>query len=78
MKILYDRKKSRNFIDIDSRGMNKFHNAIDWLGGLPYEVCDPEVLFAFLKQNGFEDPIYFKDKNEGGCFIAIIRKSLWL
>lgn len=75
MKILYDRKKSRNFVDIDSRGMNKFHNAIDWLGGLPYEVCDPEVLFAFLKQNGFEDPAYFKDKKDGGCFIAIIKKK---
>ena len=55
--------------------MNKFHDALDWLGGLPYDVADPEVLFSWLKDRyGFE-VIYFQDRNGGGNFTGILQKK---
>jgi 2-polyprenyl-6-hydroxyphenyl methylase/3-demethylubiquinone-9 3-methyltransferase len=35
------------------RGMNVYHDIIDWLGGLPYEVASPEKVGAFLRERGF-------------------------
>jgi 2-polyprenyl-6-hydroxyphenyl methylase/3-demethylubiquinone-9 3-methyltransferase len=57
----------------DARGMNKFHDAMDWLGGLPYEVCDPNDLDNFLSKFGFERT-FFKDSGQGGNLIATYRK----
>jgi len=36
-----------------SRGMNRWHDLIDWVGGYPFEVARPEWVFEFLKQRGF-------------------------
>lgn len=75
MKKLYRRKKGFRGVNIiNERGMNKFHDSIDWLGGLPYEVCDPEVLFAFLSKYGFS-PVYFVDGPQGGNFVAILKRD---
>lgn len=35
------------------RGMSPYHDWIDWLGGYPFEVAKPEMLFEFYKQHGF-------------------------
>jgi 2-polyprenyl-6-hydroxyphenyl methylase/3-demethylubiquinone-9 3-methyltransferase len=35
------------------RGMNRWHDMIDWVGGYPYEVAAPEEIFEFYKQRGF-------------------------
>ena len=35
------------------RGMNRWHDLIDWVGGYPYEVAAPEEIFEFYKQRGF-------------------------
>jgi 2-polyprenyl-6-hydroxyphenyl methylase/3-demethylubiquinone-9 3-methyltransferase len=37
-----------------ARGMSLFHDAIDWIGGFPFEVAKPEVVFRFLRERGFE------------------------
>jgi SAM-dependent methyltransferase len=37
-----------------ARGMSKFHDWIDWLGGYPYEVVKPETLRSYLEARGFE------------------------
>jgi len=73
MRMVYAKKGSTDFVNTDSRGMNKFHDTLDWLGGLPYEVCDPEILNAFLESKGFQQVSYV-DKKEGGCFISIYKK----
>jgi 2-polyprenyl-6-hydroxyphenyl methylase/3-demethylubiquinone-9 3-methyltransferase len=36
-----------------ARGMDTYHDLIDWLGGLPYEVCSIEEVFAFMVERGF-------------------------
>lgn len=37
----------------NSRGMNRWHDIIDWVGGYPYEVATPEEIFEFYKTRGF-------------------------
>ena len=36
------------------RGMNRWRDTIDWVGGYPYEVCKPEEIFEFFKARGFK------------------------
>jgi len=36
-----------------SRGMSKFHDLIDWVGGLPFEVASAPQVLAFFKQRRF-------------------------
>jgi 2-polyprenyl-6-hydroxyphenyl methylase/3-demethylubiquinone-9 3-methyltransferase len=35
------------------RGMNRWHDIIDWVGGYPYEVASPDEIFEFFKTRGF-------------------------
>jgi 2-polyprenyl-6-hydroxyphenyl methylase/3-demethylubiquinone-9 3-methyltransferase len=35
------------------RGMNKWHDIIDWVGGYPYEFATPDQLFEFYRDRGF-------------------------
>jgi len=36
------------------RGMNPWHDWIDWLGGYPFEVATPEAVFDFFHAHGFQ------------------------
>jgi 2-polyprenyl-3-methyl-5-hydroxy-6-metoxy-1,4-benzoquinol methylase len=36
-----------------SRGMSRWHDLIDWVGGYPFEVAKPEAVFDFLRARGF-------------------------
>ena len=36
-----------------NRGMNRWRDIIDWVGGYPYEVAKPEELFDFYRARGF-------------------------
>ena len=36
------------------RGMNRWNDYVDWIGGYPFEVAKPEVIFDFYKSLGFE------------------------
>ncbi|MFN2417292.1 MAG: class I SAM-dependent methyltransferase [Pyrinomonadaceae bacterium] len=36
-----------------NRGMSRWHDIIDWVGGHPYEVARPEEIFEFYKSRGF-------------------------
>jgi SAM-dependent methyltransferase len=35
------------------RGMSRWHDFIDWLGGYPFEVATPEAIFRFYRDMGF-------------------------
>lgn len=35
------------------RGMSRWYDMIDWVGGYPYEVATPEQIFDFYKERGF-------------------------
>lgn len=36
------------------RGMNHYHDIIDWIGGYPFEVSKPEEIFYFYHNKGYE------------------------
>lgn len=36
-----------------SRGMSRWHDLIDWVGGYPFEVATPEQIFDFFRGRGF-------------------------
>jgi 2-polyprenyl-6-hydroxyphenyl methylase/3-demethylubiquinone-9 3-methyltransferase len=35
------------------RGMSRWHDILDWVGGYPYEVATPDEIFEFYKTRGF-------------------------
>lgn len=35
------------------RGMSRWHDLLDWVGGWPFEVAKPEEVFRYLKDRGF-------------------------
>ncbi|MEA2126196.1 MAG: hypothetical protein QOI80_2978 [Solirubrobacteraceae bacterium] len=36
-----------------SRGMSRWHDMIDWVGGYPFEVAGPDAIFHFYTERGF-------------------------
>ena len=36
------------------RGMSLWYDMLDWLGGHPFEVAKPEVVFHFFQSRGYE------------------------
>jgi len=36
-----------------ARGMSRWHDLIDWVGGYPFEVAKPEQIFDFYRERGF-------------------------
>lgn len=43
----------RTWTAYKKRGMSRWHDIIDWVGGYPYEVAKPEEIFDFYKMKGF-------------------------
>ncbi len=37
----------------NGRGMNRWHDIIDWVGGYPYEVATVDEIFEFYRARGF-------------------------
>jgi len=45
----------RSWTDYEtSRGMSRWHDLVDWVGGFPFEVAKPEDVFRFYRLRGFE------------------------
>jgi 2-polyprenyl-3-methyl-5-hydroxy-6-metoxy-1,4-benzoquinol methylase len=45
----------RSWTNYDSgRGMSKWRDVVDWVGGLPYEFAAPDEIFNFYHARGFE------------------------
>ena len=59
----------------NERGMNRWHDIIDWVGGFPYEVATPDEIFDFYKAKGY---ILQKIKTGGvglGCNEFVFEKK---
>jgi 2-polyprenyl-6-hydroxyphenyl methylase/3-demethylubiquinone-9 3-methyltransferase len=37
----------------DHRGMSKWRDIVDWVGGYPYEAATVDLVFAFFKERGY-------------------------
>lgn len=58
----------------NARGMNRWHDIIDWVGGYPYEVAGPSALFDFYKERGFSVTAMKCDNVGLGCNEMVFRK----
>lgn len=56
----------------DDRGMSIYNDAIDWLGGYPYEVAWPTDVIDFFNKRGLMLQ-FWKDSFEGGCVSYIFK-----
>lgn len=56
-----------------SRGMNSYHDLIDWLGGLPYEVADANEILQFGRQHELVLE-QIRTVKEGGCSNYLMRR----
>jgi 2-polyprenyl-6-hydroxyphenyl methylase/3-demethylubiquinone-9 3-methyltransferase len=39
---------------VRDRGMSRWHDIVDWVGGYPYEVARADRVFSFLRERGFD------------------------
>jgi SAM-dependent methyltransferase len=57
-----------------TRGMSRWRDAVDWVGGYPFEVAKPEEIFRFFQDKGF-DLIKLKTCGGGiGCNEFVFKK----
>jgi len=56
------------------RGMTRWRDTVDWIGGYPYEVAKPEELFEFYKARGFA-LTRMKCVGELGCNEFVFRRD---
>lgn len=50
-----------------SRGMSRWHDWVDWLGGYPFEVARPDAIFDLYHQRGFSLERLKTNKGDLGC-----------
>lgn len=43
-----------HYADTSGRGMSKWHDIIDWIGGYPFEVAKPDGVLAFGRERDLE------------------------
>ncbi len=56
------------------RGMNLWHDMLDWLGGYPFEVSRPEEVFVFLAERGFELRALTTAGSTGACNELVLQR----
>lgn len=59
----------------NGRGMNRWHDIIDWVGGYPYEVAGPTAIFDFYKRRGFSLAAMNCDNVGLGCNEFVFEKE---
>jgi len=54
--------------------MSVWHDILDWLGGLPFEVAKPEEIFDFYKTRGFALDRLLTDHGSGCNQFVFVRE----
>jgi len=67
------RKNPLRWNERRGRGMNAYHDIIDWLGGLPYEVASREEVVRFCEQRGMRLD-RCEEAEPGGCSEYLFRR----
>ncbi len=57
------------------RGMSRWYDMVDWVGGYPFEVARPEEIFEFFQQRGFELKFMKTCAGELGCNEFVLRRG---
>lgn len=78
VKIMWKRlKKGKNPITWNEkvgRGMHKYHDIIDWYGGLPYEVASKDEIESFLDKRNF-NLVRAQETKERTCSVYLFKKT---
>jgi len=56
------------------RGMSIYYDAVDWLGGYPYEYATRDEVINYVEKLGFESIKFIKAKVNTGCNEFVFRK----
>ena len=59
-----------------ARGMSWWHDLIDWLGGLPFEVASVEAVTEFFARRGFHVEVVHRDAGWGNNEFVLVRSSV--
>lgn len=57
------------------RGMSLYHDVVDWVGGLPFEVASPKELIGFYEECGFSVVKLKTCGTKHGCNEVVVRKG---
>jgi 2-polyprenyl-6-hydroxyphenyl methylase/3-demethylubiquinone-9 3-methyltransferase len=57
-----------------ARGMNRWFDWVDWIGGYPFEVAKPEDVFFFCRQRGFALQYLATVGGRNGCNCFVFQK----
>ena len=57
------------------RGMSLWYDMIDWIGGYPFEVATPELIFQFFKDRGFSMEKLKTCSGRNGCNEFVFTKG---
>jgi len=58
-----------------TRGMSKWHDWVDWIGGYPFEVAKPEAVFDFFRARDFSLTKLHTEGGSLGCNEFVFRKG---
>jgi 2-polyprenyl-3-methyl-5-hydroxy-6-metoxy-1,4-benzoquinol methylase len=56
------------------RGMNRFYDIIDWVGGYPYEYASARAITDFYGRDDFE-PLKVRENRSYGCHQIVFRRA---
>ena len=65
----------KNYASHSLRGMNYWHDIVDWIGGYPFEVAKPEELFDFYSKKGFILIVLRTRGGSSGCNEFVFHRS---
>lgn len=57
------------------RGMSKWHDHVDWVGGLPFEVAKPEQVLRFARERGMQLVGLTTVGGRTGCNEFVLQRS---
>ncbi|MEO8378946.1 MAG: methyltransferase [Acidobacteriota bacterium] len=58
-----------------NRGMSPWHDVVDWVGGYPFEVAKPDILFDYYSKRGFTLQRLVTCGGKLGCNEFVFRKG---
>jgi 2-polyprenyl-6-hydroxyphenyl methylase/3-demethylubiquinone-9 3-methyltransferase len=65
----------RSWTEPRERGMSRWHDLLDWVGGYPFEVATADEVFRFCRDHGF-DLVEMSTAGGGlGCNQFVFRTS---
>lgn len=67
------RSPALRYNGVGGRGMNLYHDVVDWIGGWPFEVASPEEIFRFYRKYNFELTELITCGGKHGCNEFVFR-----